>query len=303
MSAAISTAATVRLPGETPESLVARIGATARRVETPCGDGTMVWRIWGEGDPLVLLHGSFGSWTHWLRNIEALSRRYLVIAADMPGMGESAEPPQPFTVESLARIVSDGLDQVLPPPARFHLAGFSFGGIVGGHVATLQAERVRTFTALGSNGLGLSMAEKLPLAKPNRGMDEAALLDVHRHNLAIQMIADTGKIDDLALHLQATNTRRARIRSGTIPKTDTLARAMRRIPAPLQGIWGERDGTAGKFVHERAALFHAIQPGARFHVVPGAGHWVGFEAPEMVNSLLLDFLAAHAIQGPLARTA
>lgn len=295
-------AATARLPGETPEELVARIEAQAQRVETPSGAGSMVWHIWGEGEPLVLLHGSFGSWTHWLRNIDALSRQYRVIIGDIPGMGDSAEPPRPFTVESLAQVVSDGLDIVLPPPARFHFAGFSFGGIVGGHVAALQVHRLRTYTALGSNGLGLSMGNRDPLAKPSRTMSDAEILDIHRHNLAIQMIADTAKIDDLALHLQATNTRRARIRSGAIPLTDTLAQAMRRLPVPIQGIWGGRDGAAGPFLHERAALFHDIQPGARFHVVPGAGHWVGFESPETVNALLLDFLASHPIEnGPAPR--
>src|SRR3546814_6277896 len=48
-----------------------------------CGDGQMVWRLWGEGPPLVLLHGGSGSWTHWFRNIPALARRYRVIAADL----------------------------------------------------------------------------------------------------------------------------------------------------------------------------------------------------------------------------
>jgi len=289
------TAATRRLPGETPAAMVARIEATARRIETPCGDGSMVWRLWGQGEPLVLLHGSFGSWTHWLRNIEALSARHLVIAADMPGMGDSAPPPQPFTVESLAAIVAEGLDRVLPPPARFHFAGFSFGGIVGGHVCGLQAARVHTYTSLGSNGLGLPIAERPALAKPNREMGEAELTALHRHNLAIQMIADPAKIDDLALHLQATNTRRARIRSGAIPKTDTLARALRRLLCPIQGIWGEQDGAAAPHMQTRIDLFRSVQPGAPFTVVPGAGHWVGFEEPEVANRTLLAFLAAHPI--------
>ncbi|MEG2631610.1 MAG: alpha/beta hydrolase, partial [Comamonas sp.] len=50
--------------------------ARARRVTTPIAEGgQMVWHVWGEGAgglPLVLLHGGSGSWTHWVRNIEAL---------------------------------------------------------------------------------------------------------------------------------------------------------------------------------------------------------------------------------------
>ncbi|HEX4114045.1 MAG TPA: hypothetical protein VH020_16050, partial [Stellaceae bacterium] len=48
---------------------IAALDRVARHRETPCGDGTMVWREWGEGVPVVLLHGGYGSWQHWLRNI------------------------------------------------------------------------------------------------------------------------------------------------------------------------------------------------------------------------------------------
>ena len=46
------------------KALVEGIAAEAERFETPCGEGCLVWRSWGEGSPLVLLHGGYGSWTH-----------------------------------------------------------------------------------------------------------------------------------------------------------------------------------------------------------------------------------------------
>ena len=281
--------------GESPADFVSRIEGRAQHIETPCGGGRMVWRAWGEGEPLVLLHGSFGAWSHWIRNIETLSARYRVIAGDIPGMGESDEPAQPFTVDSLADEVSAGLDLILPPPMRFHFAGFSFGGIVGGHVCVRQNARVQSYTALGSNALGLHFGSRAEMAKPSSKMSEAELRDVHRHNLGITMIADPDRIDELALHLQATNTRRARIRSGAIPRGDSLARRLRELRAPIQGIWGERDQTAGDYLYERRDLFRSIQPGCPFNVVPGAGHWVAFEAPDPTNHHLLTFLAAHPI--------
>lgn len=278
---------------ESPAETVARVERAAQRVETPCGGGRMVWRIWGEGEPLVLLHGSFGSWTHWLRNIEALAARHRVIAGDIPGMGDSDEPAQPFTVDSLADEISAGLDRVLPRPARFHFAGFSFGGIVGGHVCVRQGARLQSYTAIGSNALGLPMNRRRDMARPSSRMTEAEIREVHRHNLEVTMIADPARIDALALHLQSVNTRRARIRSGTIPYGDTLALRLREIEAPIQGIWGERDQIAAGHLEARRDLFRAIRPDCAFHVVPGAGHWVQYEAPEAVNRLLADFLAAH----------
>jgi len=55
---------------------------------TPLGDGHIVWRCWGEGTPLVLLHGGTGSWLHWIRNVEALSCDMMVVVPDLPGSGE-----------------------------------------------------------------------------------------------------------------------------------------------------------------------------------------------------------------------
>ncbi len=141
---------------EATVALVEGIAAEAERVETPCGDGTMVWRSWGSGAPLVLLHGGYGSWTHWIRNVLPLSRHFTVIAPDLPGLGESATPPEPWTAAGLAAIVVAGLDIVLPRAAAPHLAGFSFGGVIGGNVAAQLGDRLSGFTVVGSNGLGLT---------------------------------------------------------------------------------------------------------------------------------------------------
>jgi len=282
---------------EAPAAMLARIDAEALKVETPTGGGRMVWRLWGEGEPLVLLHGSFGSWMHWIRNVEVLAERHLVIAADIPGMGDSDQPSMPFTIDSLADEVSAGLDTVLLPHAGFHFAGFSFGGIVGGHVCVRQARRVRTYTALGSNALGLRLGDRSDMAKASSKMTEAELMEVHRHNLGITMIADPAHIDDLALHIQNTNTRRARLRSGAIPRGDSLAHRLAELPCPIQGIWGERDQTAGAYVGDRRDLFRRIQPDCPFHIVPDAGHWVQFEGAEEANRHLLAFTAANPIRG------
>ena len=280
----------------TMPELQGRLDRAARRHETPCGDGHMVWREWGTGRTVLLLHGSFGAWTHWLRNIEALAAHFRVLACDLPGMGESDLPPMPFDAGSLADILTAGLERLAPEP--FHLVGFSFGGIVGGHVAVRTMPRVMSYTAIGSNALGLPMAARAPLRKPNRTMSEAEILDLHRHNLGLQMFGDPARIDAAALAVQNANTRRARIRSGKIPSGDSLARRLREMAAaglPIQGIWGERDATAGDLLHTRRDLFRAVQPGCPFHTVPGAGHWAAFEAPDDVNRILIDSLSAMEV--------
>jgi pimeloyl-ACP methyl ester carboxylesterase len=274
-----------------PAAQVARLAAAGRRIETPCGDGVMVWRIWGEGEPLVLFHGGFGSWTHWLRNIPGLSRRYRLIVANLPGLGESDEAPRPHTPGGLAAIAADGIARILAPGERFHLAGFSFGGLIGGHVAAVLGDRCRSLTLVGAGGLGLKRNAIAPLKSWRHIEDEAGRIAVHRENLAILMIADPAAIDELAIHLQSENAPRGRVNSPPIAMTDTLARVLPQVRGRLAGIWGERDATAMHDLPARARLLRGIQADAPFLVIADAGHWVQYEAAAAFDEALVAVLA------------
>ena len=268
-------------------AFVARVAAEAERIETPCGVGGMVWRRWGAGPPLVLFHGGYGAWTHWIRNVLPLAREFTVIAPDLPGLGESATPPEPHSAEGLAAILVQGIESLLQSGEPFHLAGFSFGGLLGGHVAAAMGERVRSFTIVGSNGLGL-VRQPTELDRVRPHMSEEEKIAVHRHNLGVLMIADKTKIDELAVYLQSTNAPRGRVKSRRFSRGDTLALALPRVKARLSGIWGGRDATAFPYLEERARVLRGVQPQARFEIIPDAGHWVQYEAPLRFNPLLAE---------------
>lgn len=256
-----------------------------------------MWREWGAGPALALLHGAHGSWTHWIRNVEALAARFRVLAPDMPGFGDSGPPPDPPTAEALAAAVSDGLDALVPPPAPVHLAGFSLGGIVAGLVAARQGSRVRTLALLGPNGMALPRRPLPALRRPRATMTLAEIADVHRDNVAALMFGDPARVDELAVHVQLDNVRRTRFRAGDIPDSDVLLRALPAVRARLLGVWGERDAYAAPHVEVRRTTLAAFQPDVEFHVVPEAGHWVVYEAAERVNGLLLQSLGAGEVAG------
>src|SRR5205085_11806944 len=89
-----------------PLAAVRQLDAEAVRSESPCGDGSMVWRSWGSGPALVLLHGGAGSWQHWVRTVPAFSATHRVLAPDLPGLGESADPPVQSDMAAVAAIVA-----------------------------------------------------------------------------------------------------------------------------------------------------------------------------------------------------
>lgn len=269
-----------------------RLARAAVVTATPCGEGSMVWREWGAGPPLVLLHGGYGAWTHWLYNIDALAERYRVIAADLPGLGDSATPPAPATPEGLAAIIGRGLDQLLPAGERFHLVGFSFGAMLGSFVAAARGAQLRSLTLVGAASMGLRRAPMQPMQPPRLGMGAADTMALQRHNLGILMFWDKARIDDLAVQLQCENVARARVKSRRFAHLDLLGPVLPKVAAPLGGIWGERDITAYPWVEDRRDMLRRIQPDAFFAILPGAGHWVMYEAAQAFNRVLLGRLAA-----------
>lgn len=249
----------------------------------------MVWREWGAGRPVALLHGASGSWTHWIRNVAPLAERRQVFAADMPGFGDSDAVPEPHTAAALADRVTAALDALVPPPATVDIAGFSLGGIIGGLVAARLGRRVRTLVLIGPGGLGLPSVPAPPLRRLDSATDDE-IVAVHRDNLGRLMIANPEAIDDLAVVVQIDNVRRARFKSGAIPLSDVLLAALPSVEARIVGIWGERDVYVGPYVDDRRRLLARFQPDLDFRVVAGAGHWVIYEAADDVNAALATIL-------------
>jgi pimeloyl-ACP methyl ester carboxylesterase len=268
--------------------ILEKLDGEAQPVEAACGDGVMMWRVWnaGAGVPLVLLHGGSGSWRHWVKQIVQYAPRRCVIAPDLPGLGDSAMPPEPHDPPHSARVTATGLRQVLGGQ-RADLVGFSFGANVAGHVAAELGEAIRSLMLVGAGSLGISR-NAVPLEKVRDKAGEARLA-AHRFNLHSLMIADPTRIDELALAIQERNTVLARFRSRGFANATMLKQALARTSMPLCVLWGERDQVAVGHIPERVAAVREVRPDATTGIVPGAGHWTMYEAAEAFDAALQRF--------------
>ena len=86
--------------------------------------------------------------------------------------------------------------------------------------------------------------------------------------------------------MQFHNAERSRVRGKHIIPTGDLSQTLPGFKGRLAGIWGEHDVTAGPYLDERREKLEQFKPGATFDVIPGAGHWVQYEAPDAFNRLL-----------------
>ena len=279
-----------------PEA-AAKIGAVeadAEILRTPSGEGSQIWRVWGlgSGKPnLVFFHGGYGSWIHWIRNIAFFKQHFTVYAADSPGLGDSDPPPDVQDADSIGRVIANGLKQLFPnPDDRFHLVGFSFGAILGGHTAQYMDQRLASFTLVGAGGMGLPRPEGEPMARFRRDMNHDEFKDLARNNLGILMLRDKAEIDDVAVLMQMLNTTRAITKSRNISRDASLARVLPLCPAPIAGIWGEFDSTTYPHMQERIDLLRSVQPDCPFETIPDAGHWAMYERVDSFNATLFNIL-------------
>ena len=70
-------------------------------------DPVMAAQIEGSGPPLIMLHGGFGCWRHWVRNIGPLAEHFTVHAFDLPSYGASAAIPKEMPAEDYLELVHD----------------------------------------------------------------------------------------------------------------------------------------------------------------------------------------------------
>lgn len=272
-------------------SLQERLARTGQALRVPFAAGHMTWRRFGDGPPLVLLHGGHGSWWHWARNIESLSERWTVWLPDLPGYGDS-DHPAGASLDDLVDATMESLDHLIGRGTLLRLAGFSFGGLAAARLAERRGG-VLQLALLGPAGHG---GPRRPRGELRAWRDLETQSDdwkaVMRHNLLVHMLHEPAAIDELALRIHGDACLATRFHSKTISRAGGLAASLDRYAGPVLLAWGEHDVTlvpevVAKTVQEK-------RKGCRTHTVAGAGHWVQYEAAPAVNALLASWLEEAA---------
>ena len=108
----------------------------------------MYYEIYGDGEPLVLLHGITMTGVQWSPAISDLAKEYRVIVPDSRGHGRSTNPSNQFTHKQAALDAFALLDHLAVD--EFNAMGISSGGMTLLHMATMQPSRVRAMVLIGA---------------------------------------------------------------------------------------------------------------------------------------------------------
>jgi len=278
-----------------PLAVLDELEAQSTRFESRFADGKLLWRRWGEptAPRVLLLHGGGGSWKHYVRTIPALMRDYCVWIPDLPGYGESDLPSGPAAIGVVCDALAAGIDQLLPPGA-FDVVGFSFGSVIGARLVQRYEQRVKRLVLIGPNFVSNMMGGRFEGIINWRRIDDPYESMAARHNnMRVTMIADAARIDELALHIYASDMLRQRFSPIALvdrkPPSDDVKAISPRVR--VTGISGADDQVFASVMALQAGALDELRPGSRFHPIPNASHWVMYEAPEELNRAVLAALS------------
>ena len=246
----------------------------------------------GEGEPLLVLHGLYGSGNNWNSQAKSLAERYRVILADLRNHGRSPQSPDmsyPAMAADLERLLDTlGLDSA-------RVLGHSMGGKAAMLLALNRPERVRALIA----------ADIAPVAyrHDHRQIIDALLaLDLFR--VASRAAADQALAADIhspmVRQFLLTNLVREGERYAWRIPLGVLSDSLELIEG-FPAVEGRYEGPA-LFVHgaksdylsaESVPVIRRHFPRAEIVPVADAGHWLHVEQPQAFAAALDAFLASH----------
>ncbi len=254
----------------------------------------------GSGSPVILIHGAGGGSANWFGVIGPLSRRFRVLAPDLPGFGLSdpieAEPPLGVQV---AGLVADWLSAI--GVERCAIAGTSFGGLVTLRLAQQLGNRITRFALIDSAGLGTEMPRVIRavavrvlgalLLRPSRSGTYIQLRRLLTAGRPLDPAIEPALLEYLLQSARAADTailaRAYRMFCGFRGQREVLGDdELSTLRQPALVLWGRRDAFFPPMHAERAAR---RLPNARLKWIESAGHSPNWEAPAEVSATLCDF--------------
>lgn len=277
---------------------VQTLEAQGRRIDVPFREGTVRWRRFGDGPPLVLLHGGHGSWMHWLRNIPALAEHHTVWVPDLPGFGESSDVPDDGSTHGPLERLVDALDATFPAvlgdTAEVNLAAFSFGALVTAHLHR-RGRRLRRIALLGPAAHGGPRGPAVAMPPWRHTETATTREEALRHNLLAFMLHRPASVDAAALHAQEHASLRCRLRVvREVSRASHLGDLLHDFEGPMLCAWGSQDATA--IAPQVGPMLSGAHPRRTWRELDGAAHWVQYERADDINAMLLSWFATAVAQ-------
>ncbi|MFB8791324.1 MAG: alpha/beta fold hydrolase [Potamolinea sp.] len=264
--------------------------------------------------PVMLLHGFGASIGHWRHNLEVIGEHHTVYALDMLGFGASRKAAVDYKIDLWVAQVYEFWQTFIRKPMV--LVGNSIGSLVCLAAAAAHPEMVQGIAMI--NLPDFSLEEEMipgwlrPVVASIKSLVASpvvlkSLFYVVRRPTVLQKWAGRAYanpaavsaelLEILALPSQdrgAAATFSALFKAMTSsefgPRVKTI---LPTLDIPLLLMWGREDRMIPPML---AAQFAALNPNIKLVEIDDAGHCPHDECPELVNQVLLDWLATECTE-------
>lgn len=263
---------------------------------------TFAYHEAGEGEPLIMLHGSgpgVSAWSNFQYNLPVFAERFRTIMPDLPGFGASELPEldEIYPVVA-ARWIARLMDQLGIASAVF--VGNSMGGAVAAELARLAPERVSRMALMGSGGLSVGVFG------PETSEGMVRLFEFLQEPTRDRMIAwiktmvfDHGRITDELVDERMRNA----MADGVLQRTQAIFGSLfnpanrakytplwtqaATITTPTLLVWGRDDRM---LPYDQAHFANRWLPDVELHTFARCGHWAQIERKSDFERVVLEFL-------------
>jgi pimeloyl-ACP methyl ester carboxylesterase len=267
-------------------------------------------RFLGDGDPIVLLHGSFASSHTWDIWQQAMSPYFMTIAIDLPGHGLTGpDPKKRYSIKDYSQLVLRLMEKL--NIEKFHLAGNSMGGGVALQIASTSPDKVLSLNLIDASGAPMPQKSILETGKPSSNTNATAWIFKALENPIFsqlflkctpkflfamnlkQVYSDESKITEKTIDryyelMLRDGNRKATIDRLTMPKDMSVD--FDRLTMPTLILWGENDTWIP--VSQGYLLEKSIK-GSKMIVFPNTGHVPMEEIPTESVGAYLSFLGVE----------
>lgn len=250
----------------------------------------------GSGPTLLMLHGNPTSSLVWQGVIDRLSSSFRCVAPDYPGFGRStAAADYTYTVREHAAVVAGLVEEL--DLRDYVLAMQDWGGPIGITAAAQDPDRARGLVIANTWAWPVNGDPRFEVASRLMG-GPLGRLAITRLNMFVNVMLPMGhrlrKLtdDEMQAYREAMSTPTARRAAAALPAAilgerqllmETEEAVERFADRPSLIVWADRD-----VAFQRRELEHwrRLLPASTVVPVPGAGHFVQSDAPDVVAAAI-----------------
>jgi pimeloyl-ACP methyl ester carboxylesterase len=231
----------------------------------------------GAGEPLLLLHGGFGTVEDFASQTPELAKHFKVVAFERSGHGRTADNAEPFSFDTMSALTVDFIEAMKLGAAN--LVGWSDGAIIALLVAVSRPDLVKRLVCVSG----------LFNANSQSPEDLNWIRSLTPESFRKSMAALVRRYDEISpdgpAHFPVVfeKTKRLWLNEPNITKED-----LAKIRAPTMVMAADRDAIP---IEHTLEMFRSIK-GAQLCIIPGTTHFLMSQKPDMVNRAILDFLTA-----------